>query len=95
MLRPMKPKFTTSAHRQTCIDQAKANAEWFGAPYAVMQDTSGNWRVERLNPNALYPYEVFQPSELAKQAKDERDQVNLDQAERHSDSLAGDTWGAY
>jgi hypothetical protein len=45
---------------------AKANAKYFGVPFAVFADTSGNWRAERLTKapkNVPGGLEVFKPSQ--------------------------------
>ena len=51
---------------QQATKQAKANAKYFGIPYVVFNDTSGNWRCERLtktvNPlSARKEATVFRP----------------------------------
>jgi hypothetical protein len=44
--------------RVTALNQARANARFFGRPYYVFTDTSGNLHVERDRPGSVPCVEV-------------------------------------
>lgn len=51
-----KPRITKKKKADYWKEQCRANHEYTGNHYGWFRDTSGNDRVEQINPTACYPY---------------------------------------